>query len=96
MGSWSCPLPEVTLSELTKAKLESWPWWYGCGRAGKLTNSAITQAQIQGFEVAQPNIYPIYELLEHLKGSVLQIQSWRVSMTQGNNRIAFEDPVLIV
>ena len=29
-----------------------------------MTSSATTQAQIQGFELAHPNIYPIYELLE--------------------------------
>ncbi|EDM11927.1 rCG63642 [Rattus norvegicus] len=39
--------------------------------------------------------------LEHVKGLVLQIQSFsRISMTQGNNRISerrtSEDPVLIV
>ena len=35
-----------------------------------------------------------------MKGSVLQIQNYRISMTQGNNRISkrspSEDPVLIV
>lgn len=33
----------------------------------------------QGFEMA----YPIYELLEHVKGPVLQNQSCRISMIQG-------------
>jgi hypothetical protein len=36
-------------------------------------------------ELAHPNIYPIYELLEHLKALVLKNQSCRISMTQGNN-----------
>jgi hypothetical protein len=38
-----------------------------------------------GFVSAHPNIYPIYELLEYMKGLVLQIQSRSISMTQGNN-----------
>jgi hypothetical protein len=42
---------------------------------------------------------PHHELLEHMKGPVLQIQSCRIPMTQGNNRISqkspCEDPVLI-
>jgi hypothetical protein len=29
-----------------------------------LLNSTTTQAQIQGFELAHPSIYPTYELLE--------------------------------
>ena len=90
----------VALGGLARAVLESSPWWCGCRRAGRLTNSATIQAQIQGFELAHPNIYPIYELLECMKGLVLQIQNYRISMTQGNNRISkrspSEDPVLIV
>ena len=41
-------------------------------KAGRLTNSDTTQAQIQGFELTHSNIYPIYEQLEHVKGPVLQ------------------------
>jgi hypothetical protein len=55
------------------AKQENWPWWHGHRRAGWLTNSAATKAQIQGFKLSHPNIYPIDELLDHVKGSVLQI-----------------------
>ncbi|ERE74806.1 small conductance calcium-activated potassium channel protein 2 [Cricetulus griseus] len=39
----------------------------GVGEGG-LTNSTITQAQLQGFELAHPNIYPAFELLELAKG----------------------------
>ena len=71
-----------------------------CRRADGLTNSTTTQTQIQHFELFHPNIYSIYELLEHVKGPVLQIQSCRISMTQGNNRISErspnKDPVLTV
>jgi hypothetical protein len=52
-----------------------------------LTNSANTQPLTQSFEMAHPNIYPIYELLEHMKGPDLQNRSCRIAMTQGNNRI---------
>lgn len=58
------------------------------------------QAQIQGFDLTNPIIYPSYELLEQVNGSVLLFQSCRISMTQGNNRISErsprEDPVLMV
>jgi hypothetical protein len=60
--------------------------------AHKLTNSHSSQAQIQGSGMAQPNIYPINELLEYMKGPVLQIQNHRISMTQGNNRISQRSP----
>ena len=64
-----------------------------------MTNSATIHPQMQGFELACPNIYPLYELLEHMKGPVLQNQSCKICMTQGNNRISkkshSEDPVLI-
>lgn len=63
------------------------------GRAVRLTNSATTQAQIQGFEFGHPNIYPNFEL-------VLQNQSFKSSITQSNQqnveRSPSEDPILIV
>lgn len=40
--------------------------------AGELNNTTTTMAQIQGFCVGLPRIYPIYELLECMKGLVLQ------------------------
>lgn len=65
-----------------------------------MTNSAATQAQIQGFVLGHPNIHPICELLEQVKGPILQVQRHRSSMTQGNNKISerspSKDPVLIV
>ena len=53
-----------------------------------MTNPTTAQAQNQGCELA----HPIYDLLEHVKGPVLQIQSSRVSMTQGTNRISTKSP----
>lgn len=78
----------AALSELPRAELESSPWWCECRRAGRLTNSASNQAQIQGYDLAHPKIYLIRELLEHMKGSVLKIQSCRISTIQGSSRIS--------
>ena len=39
--------------------------------------------------MAYPNIYPI---MECMKKPVLQIQNYRISMTQGNNRISEKSP----
>ena len=65
-----------------------------------MTSSDTSQAQIQGFELAHPNIYPIYELVESIKGLAVQIQSCRISMTQGTRGYLRgspgEDPVLMV
>lgn len=81
VGSWSHPLP----GQSRRAGLGS----MGTGElAGWLTNSVNTKAQIQDFKLSHPNIYPIDELLDHMKGSVLQIQSCSISMTQGNSRLS--------
>lgn len=62
--------------------------------------SVTTQAQIQGYELAHSNINSIYELLEHIMGPDMQIQSYRISVTQGNNMISncspYKNPELIV
>ena len=47
----------------------------------------MSQAKIQSFELTHHNLYNIHELLECMKGPVLQIQNYRHAMTQGNNRI---------
>ena len=39
-----------------------------------------------------PNFYPIDELLEFMEEPVLQIPNYRISMTQGNNRISKRGP----
>lgn len=38
------------------------------------------------------NIYPVSELLEHVKRLVLQNQGCKISMTHGNNRISRRSP----
>ncbi|KAL6085827.1 hypothetical protein STEG23_037048, partial [Scotinomys teguina] len=38
----------------------------------RLTNSAVNQVHMQGFELVHPNIYPIDDFLEYMKGLVLQ------------------------
>lgn len=64
----------------------------------KQTNSYLSP-QIQGFELTHSSIYPTDELLECVKGPVLRIPNYRISMVQGNNRISerspSEDSVLI-
>lgn len=94
---WLQHLGELSLL-LSWAELASWPQWYAPGRADRLTNSATTQTQIQDFELAYPNMYPMYKLLELLRGLALQNQSYTISKTQSNNkvsgRILTEDPVL--
>lgn len=93
-------MPAAALSELAGEVPKSSFWWCRRRRAGPLTNSVTTQAQIQGSELFYPQIYSIYEPLEHVKRLVLQIQSGRISMTQGNNGISErrpdEDPALLV
>lgn len=58
------------------------------------------QVHIHSFELAHPNTYPIYDLLESMKGSVLWSHSCRISMTWGNsnisNRSFRKGPVLTV
>ena len=54
--------------------------------------------RIQDFELAHPNSYHIYELLEHVKKANplgMEIQSCRISMTQGNIRLDKRSPVRI-
>lgn len=65
----------------------SQPRGYERGRASELNCSDASQAQIQGSELAHPNIYSISELLVCIKGPNPQIQNYRISMTEGYNRI---------
>lgn len=55
---------------------------------GQLTISATTWTQIHGSELAHFNTFPMYDLLEHVKGLVLWNHSRRISKTQGNSRIS--------
>lgn len=47
-----------------------------------LSQNPVDGLGIQGFELAQPELYLIYEQLEHVKGPVPQVQSCRISMIQ--------------
>lgn len=53
-----------------------------------MTSSANTQAQNKDYELAHPSIQAIYELLKHVKGMNLKIQSSRNWRTQDNNRLS--------
>jgi len=57
-----------------------------------MTSLDTSQALIQGSKLAHLSNYPIDELLEGMKGLVLQIQNWRISKTQDNNRISERCP----
>lgn len=74
------------------------PWWCGCRTAVRLTSSAISQAQKQGFELAHPQIYIIYELFEFMKGPVLLTQNGKISMSDNRitGRSLREDPPLMM
>ena len=90
----------TALDELARAVMKSSPKWYAYGRAGGLSSSGTFQAQIQGFELTDPNIYLITELLGCVKGPVLQVRNYKIYMTQDNNRISKESsrevPVFVV
>lgn len=75
---------------LAWVKQESWSQRCRSRRAGGLNTTATAQAQTL-FGLAHPNIYPTYELPEHVKGLVLQNQRCRLSMTRGN-RISERSP----
>lgn len=74
---------------------DSWSCWQEHRRMAGLAHSATTQAQIQDSELAHTNILLVYDLLQLVKGSVLQIQICRISMTQGKNKITERRPVSI-
>jgi hypothetical protein len=59
-----------------------WPKGYDSRKASRLTSSDTCQAQIQGFELADPNIDCIDELLECMKGPVIQIQNYSIVLAQ--------------
>lgn len=64
--------------------------WQGQGRTdgyGEQTNHEVAQAQNQDYDLICPNILPIYHALEHVKEADTQTQSFRISITYGNNRI---------
>jgi hypothetical protein len=52
------------------------------------TSSDTSQVEIQSFDLAHTNIYPINKLKKCAKALVQQIQKYRISMTQGNNMIS--------
>lgn len=63
----------AALDGAAMAGQESLLQWCGCGNAGGRTSSDTSQAQIQLFEITHRTIYSIGEVLEYVKGLVLQI-----------------------
>jgi len=85
---WLCLLLTVALYGLAVSRQESLPRWCGYSISGRLTSSDTSQIQIQGFELVHTNIYSINELNKCQQALVLQVQKYRISMAQGNNRIS--------
>lgn len=96
--SWPCLLLAAALGEPAGAVLKSPPWWSEHRRAGRLTNSATSQAQTQSLDLAHSSIYLTSDLLEHMRTPVLHF--CRISITQGNKRTSerssCEDPAYII
>ena len=62
-------------------------------RAGEQASRFSTsQAQIQGFELALPNIYPMHKLLDCMKEPILHMKNYRIFMAQGSNRMSERSP----
>ena len=49
----------ATVGDLARALLEKTLWWYGFKKVVALTSSAMTQAQIQNFGLAPPNLFTL-------------------------------------
>lgn len=58
--------------------------------AVRLTSSDTSRTQIRAFALAHLHIHPTDELLEYMKGLILQTPNYSISMIQGNNRISEE------
>lgn len=56
----------ATLGELARAVLENLLWWHRFRRTGSPTDSATSGSE-PGFELALPYIYPVYDLMKHVK-----------------------------
>lgn len=96
MGELTSLLPRVALGSLTEAVLVALV--VQLGRANRLTSSAATQAQDP--EWAHSKVLSSADYWDMREGwLVLLIQSYKISMIQGNNKISRspdEDPVLMV
>jgi hypothetical protein len=99
-GDLALPFAGYSIGWTSQGKIGELIWVVWVQESWQADQLATTQTQIQGFEIAHCNIYPISELLECIKKPVLQIQNYGISMTQGNNRMPerspSEVPVLMV
>ena len=82
--NWLCPLLAATLDEVCRAgELAPMVWVRESWQSNQLRTS---QARIYF------KCYLITEVLKLEKGTVLQIQCCRISITRGNNRISKRSP----
>lgn len=94
---WESLHPHHHSREMASAQLwENWPHCHrragsapkwGLSQWPRLSSSATTETYILGLGLAHPNIYPIYDLLQHIEGLVLQNVSHTISMIWGNKRM---------
>ena len=64
---------------------EQWSW--------QADQPAATQTQAQASSWSTLTIYPTHDLLGRVRGLALQIQSCRVTTTQGHNRVPWRSLV---
>lgn len=88
-GELTLPSDMAELGSLAGAMLESSCWWFGEGRTGGLSSLTTTEAHIQGFELAHPQVYIICELWECCPKAAGSVNT---DLTQGNNRITKKSP----
>jgi hypothetical protein len=92
-GTWSHSLMVPHLSSAAQLALVVWvlkSWWADQLSFHSASDPGLLVGLPQHLRIA---IHCIYELLEQVKRLVLQIESCRISMTQGNNRISERSPI---
>jgi len=82
-----CSLGWTSQDSASKVALVVRAW-----KIGRLTNSTTTQVLIESSELTLFNVYPICELLQHVKETILHIQCCKMSMIQDNNRLSERSP----
>lgn len=94
LESWDLAFP------LPWAAQESWPYWWGCRRASRLTDSATYHPDPDPGLWAGPPDHQPHLRPAGVEDSGLQYWTFRISITQGNSRISErhlrEGPALMV
>lgn len=72
--------------------LESSPWLWGQGRAGRHTNPTAAQGQIHGYVFTHPNIHLIFLVFWSTLKDLTHRPYGRISIKQDNNGISRQIP----